>query len=72
MKDLVKSTARILCIAICFIMAIACFNKALELVSSANTLLNFIGYILLCVVVLITIKTKFFTTLKSHKNEKNN
>ena len=72
MKEFIKSTSRILRIAICFFIAIACFNQALELVSAADTLLNFIGVILLCVVVLITIKTKFFTTFKSHKNEKNN
>ena len=72
MKELIKSTSKILRIVICFIIAIACFNQALEFVSSADTLLNLIGYILLCVVVLITIKTKFYTTFKSHKNEKNN
>ena len=59
-------------IVLCLAFAILFVNIAFDLISCASTLLNVVGLILLCVVVTITIKTKIFTTFKSHKNEKNN
>lgn len=72
MKQIIKSTAKGVCIAICIAVAIGVVDIAFELISSSSTLLNLIGLAVLCVVILITIKTKIFTIFKSNNNEKNN
>ena len=72
MKQIIKSTAKGVCITICIAVAIGVVDIAFELISSSSTLLNLIGLAVLCVVILITIKTKIFTIFKSNNNEKNN
>lgn len=72
MKQIIKSTIKGVCIAICVALAIGAADIALELISSPSSLLNLMGLVVLCMVILITIKTKIFTIFKSNNNEKNN
>lgn len=45
-------------------------NLSLEMISSASTIENLLGIIAIYAIVFILTKTKFFTNLKSKKNEK--
>lgn len=59
-------------ISIWIISLITVVNEALRMISEASTIENIIGFLILVIAVLISIKTKCFTNLKNKKDEKSN
>lgn len=60
-------------ISIWFICIVAVIDETLNMVSVASTIENIVGFLILVLMVLISIKTKCFTNLKKNKkNEKSN
>ena len=52
---------------VCFFAAL---NAALKMISEANSIENIIGFIFLVAIILVSVKTRCFTHLKSKKDEK--
>lgn len=52
---------------VCFLAAL---NTALKMISEANSIENIIGFIFLVATILVSVKTRCFTNLKSKKDEK--
>lgn len=62
--------ALLVCIwVICIVSAI---DESLNMISQASTVENIMGFLFLIIMVLISIKTKCFTSFKERKNEKSN
>lgn len=55
--------------AVWFVIFIILITLGLEMISAPNTIENVIGFLILVVTVLISIKTKCLTTLKFRKND---
>ena len=65
---------KIVKIIICIILIIIFSNIGFTMISAPNTIENIIGIIIILALVIITVKTKFLTTLtnkKSKNHEKN-
>lgn len=58
-------------VAIWLVIAVSLFNSGLQMVSAPSTVENLIGFFIVVIIVIITIKTKFLTTLNfKRKHEK--
>lgn len=65
-------TSKIVKLAVWFILFIVLLNVGFRMVTASNTIENIIGFFIVIAMVIITIKTKFLTTikLKERKHEK--
>ena len=57
----------ILKIAIWFVMLMGFINVSFHMMSQANTIENVVGFLLIIITVLVSYKTKCFTTIKLKK-----
>lgn len=64
-------TSTIIKLVIWFIVGVSLFDSGLKFISAPSTIENLIGFLMVIAVVVITIKTKFLTTLNfKRKHEK--
>lgn len=64
-------TSTIIKVVIWLAIAMSVFNLGLKFISAPNTIENLIGFFIVVIVVVITVKTKFLTTLNfKRKHEK--
>lgn len=57
-------TGTIVKVVLWFILFIALLSVGLEMVSNPNTMENVIGFFIVVAIVIISIKTKYLTTIK--------
>lgn len=62
-------TSRITKLVVWFILFIVLLNVGFRMVTASNTIENMIGFFIIVAMVIITIKTKFLTTIKFKKND---
>lgn len=62
--------SKIIKISVWVVCFFAALNTALRMISEANSVQNIIGFLFLVAIILVSIKTRCFTKLKSKKDEK--
>lgn len=58
---------KVIKIAVCLVLIIWGINQSFNMISQANTVENVVGFFLLVAIVLVSYKTKCFTSIKMKK-----